>query len=786
MVPLQLQDLDHFAFTWAGQQYTFTRLPQGYKHSPTLAHHALAQELEAIPIRAGVKVYQYIDDVLIGGNQVEEVGEVQKDIITHLESIGLTIPPEKIQTPSSEVKFLGIWWKGGMTCIPPDTLSSLDQIKIPESKKDLQHALGLLVFWRKHIPDFSIIVRPLYDLLRKRAQWEWTPVHDEALRLLVFEANAYQALGPIHPTDPVQIEWGFAATGLSIHLWQWGPAGPIRPIGFYSRSFKDAEKRYTTWEKGLFVVSLALREAERTIRQQPIVLRGPFKVIKPVLTGTPPPDGVAQRASVRKWYAQIEHYCGIFEVSEGAAKNLVIQEGVAPDRESDVPPSAVQVAPPFSEQLQNAWFTDASAKREGRTWKYRAVALQIRTDQKIITEGEGSAQVGELVAVWSVFQHEAQSASPIYIYTDSFAVLKGCTEWPPFWEQNGWEVNRIPVWQKEKWQDILSIAKQGNFAVGWVASHQTGEDLSGHWNNRVDELARLAPLQSDPVAEDWERLLEWLHLKRGHTGAQDLYQEAQARGWPVTRENCKTCISACEQCRIHLDRHPLEDSPLHLREGKGLWEAWQVDYIGPFRKSEGKCYVLVGVEIVSGLAQAKACAKATGENTVKALKEWFGTFPKPQLIQSDNGTHFTAKMVQEWAAREGISWVFHTPYYPQANGIVERTNGLLKRFLKPHKPGWAERVGEAVTNVNNRWGTSGCPKIAAFCPQAPTMVPISRSPNSPRTPFYSPGQPVLVELPTVGAVPLVLDTPLNRHTWKAKDTSGRTHKIHTKWIIPSF
>ncbi|NXY51117.1 TF29 protein, partial [Ceuthmochares aereus] len=171
-----------------------------YKHSPTLAHHALAQELEAIPRKAEVKIYQYTDDVLIGENQIEEVRETQKDIITHLESIGLTI-----QTPSSEVKFLGIWWKGGMTCmtcIPPDTLSSLDQLKMPESKKDLQHALGLLGFWRKHIPDFSIIARPLYDLLRKRALWEWTQAHDDALQLLVFEATAYQALGPIHPTDP--------------------------------------------------------------------------------------------------------------------------------------------------------------------------------------------------------------------------------------------------------------------------------------------------------------------------------------------------------------------------------------------------------------------------------------------------------------------------------------------------------------------------------------------------------------------------------------------------------
>lgn len=152
-----------------------------------------------------------------------------------------------------------------MACIPQDTLSALDQLKMPDNKKELQHALGLLVFWRKHIPDFSIIARPLYDLLRKGVSWGWTPVHEEALQLLIFEAITHQSLGPIHPSDPVQIEWGFAHSGLSIHLWQKGPEGPIRPIGFYSCSFKDAEKRYSQLEKGLFVVSLALREAERTI-----------------------------------------------------------------------------------------------------------------------------------------------------------------------------------------------------------------------------------------------------------------------------------------------------------------------------------------------------------------------------------------------------------------------------------------------------------------------------------------------------------------------------------------
>ncbi|KAK4806973.1 hypothetical protein QYF61_027340 [Mycteria americana] len=440
MVPLQENDRGRFAFTWDGIQYTFTRLPQGYKHSPTLAHHALAQALaEAPPPEEGVRTYQYIDDVLIGGADTTTVEKTQKNIIAHLEGLGLQIPVEKVQLPAPEVKFLGIWWKGGTVCIPPETLTTLEQVRVPENKKELQHALGLLVFWRKHIPDFSIIARPLYDLTRKRAAWDWTPVHEEALKLLVFEAGVYQALGPIHPTDPFQIEWGFAIHGASIHIWQRGPEGPTRPLGFFSRSFKDAEKRYSAWEKGLFVVTLALQEVGKIIRKQSIILRGPFKVLRPILAGTPPPMGVAQRETVRKWYAQLEHYSHAYQVEEGIPRILQIQDRSSVPLEKEAPPTYIREAPPYEPQLKNVWFTDASSKREGKVWKYRAVALCVDSGGQIITEGEGSAQVGELVAVWSVVTRGKDNTDPVYIYTDSYAVFKGCTEWLPFWEQNQWE-----------------------------------------------------------------------------------------------------------------------------------------------------------------------------------------------------------------------------------------------------------------------------------------------------------------------------------------------------------
>ncbi|XP_074786378.1 uncharacterized protein LOC141972398 isoform X1 [Athene noctua] len=64
--------------------------------------------------------------------------------------------------------------------------------------------------------------------------------------------------------------------------------------------------------------------------------------------------------------------------------------------------------------------------------------------------------------------------------------------------------------------------------------------------------------------------------------------------------------------------------------------------------------------------------------------------------------------------------------------------------------------------------------------------PAPRGPARPRNPSPFPGQPVCVELPAVGAAPLVLETPRHKCAWKAKGAPGKEHKIRTRCIIPPF
>lgn len=245
-------------------------------------------------------------------------------------------------------------------------------------------------------------------------------------------------------------------------------------------------------------------------------------------------------------------------------------------------------------------------------------------------------------------------------------------------------------------------------------------------------------------SQHWYRLGEWSHCKLRHTGQEALFFAAQSRGWPITRKICKDILTQCPQCQLRLGQnHPDQALPLHIRSNKTLCSTWQIDYIGPLKTSKGYKYILTGVEVISRLLRATKSRQANVETTISWLSDWFSSLPVPDSIQSHN---FTSVVVHDWARKEGIKWIFHTPYYPQANGIVERANGLLKRYLKPQKPGWDKRLTFALYQINNRYGLMDSLVSQTFlCPMY-----FETTPNNTTETFQSNfivGQPVTVKLP---------------------------------------
>ncbi|KAF4795130.1 hypothetical protein TURU_095796 [Turdus rufiventris] len=91
-IPLAAECRPQFAFTWRGVLYTWNRLPQGWKHSPTICHGLIQAALEK---GEAPEHLQYIDDIIVWGNTAVEVFEKGEKIIQILLGAGFTIKKSK-------------------------------------------------------------------------------------------------------------------------------------------------------------------------------------------------------------------------------------------------------------------------------------------------------------------------------------------------------------------------------------------------------------------------------------------------------------------------------------------------------------------------------------------------------------------------------------------------------------------------------------------------------------------------------------------------------------------
>ncbi|NXK43840.1 TF29 protein, partial [Piprites chloris] len=193
-IPLAAECRPQFAFTWRSVQYTWNRLPQGWKHSLTIYYGLIKATLEK---GEAPEHLQYIDDIIIWGDTAEEVSEKRKKIIQILLGAGFAIKKSKVKGPAQEIQFLGVKWQDGRHQIPSEVIDKITAMTPPTGKKETQAFLGAIGFWRMHIPEYSQIVNPLYLVTRKKNDFQWGPEQQQAFEQIKQEIARAVALGPV-------------------------------------------------------------------------------------------------------------------------------------------------------------------------------------------------------------------------------------------------------------------------------------------------------------------------------------------------------------------------------------------------------------------------------------------------------------------------------------------------------------------------------------------------------------------------------------------------------------
>lgn len=124
--------------------------------------------------------------------------------------------------------------------------------------------------------------------------------------------------------------------------------------------------------------------------------------------------------------------------------------------------------------------------------------------------------------------------------------------------------------------------------------------------------------------------------------------------------------------------------PLKHQSIDGPWKRIQIDFIGLLpRTGKGNEYCLVIIDPFTKWIEAIPTRNCTSKTTARVLlNEIFSRYGLPSVIDSDQGSHFTAEIIKQLCVALGVRQHFHIAGHPQSSGLVECSNRVLKTALR--------------------------------------------------------------------------------------------------------
>lgn len=245
------EDVPKTAFSTPFGHYQFKVLAFGLTNAPATFQAAMNSMFSA---QIGRYVCVYLDDILVYSKNAEDHEKHLTEVLSILEQNKFYAKLSKCDLNRDELLYLGHIVGAYGIRVDPAKVSAVASWPVPKDLHELRSFLGLTNYFRKFIQGYSTRCRPLTALMKKSAQYVWSPECQAAFAGLKQDLTSAPVLVAPDFSKPFEVvsdacEWSVGAV-----LLQDG-----HPVAFESRTMIPAELNYTTSEKECLATVHALK-----------------------------------------------------------------------------------------------------------------------------------------------------------------------------------------------------------------------------------------------------------------------------------------------------------------------------------------------------------------------------------------------------------------------------------------------------------------------------------------------------------------------------------------------
>lgn len=283
-IPLSPESQKLFAFEWNDpetnikQQYCWTVLPQGFKNATTIFVEAFLKDLKDLQLNERI-LLQYVGNILIASKTKEASDQNTVLTLNFLADRGYKVSKEKAQISQPTVKYLGVELSKGQRNLLPDQREAIAGVNVPTTRKQLKRFLGKAEFYRIWIPNFGLIVKPLYEALKRRINEPLNCTAEclESFHTIKEKISTAPALGL---PDNRKLFGLFVQErqGVSLGVLTQNLDSARRPVAYLSKQLDIVSQGWPVCFRAVAAICDLLQQAEKFTKGSPTTVHTPHRV----------------------------------------------------------------------------------------------------------------------------------------------------------------------------------------------------------------------------------------------------------------------------------------------------------------------------------------------------------------------------------------------------------------------------------------------------------------------------------------------------------------------------